>query len=134
MDGRGRFADNIFVERPLAQSQVRGGLPQSLRKTWPKARQGITAYFEFYNYQRLHQALLTAPPRQVFDEAAPLASSRAGEKRWRTPNTISTLRCKPGQDFLTLRSPDRCLEDRVHLRLLHMYETIRLRPEFAPRT
>jgi len=27
----------------------------------PEAQQRITAYFEFYNYQRLHQTLLTAP-------------------------------------------------------------------------
>jgi Integrase core domain len=40
-----------------------------------EARQGITAYFEFYNYQRLHQALAYRAPRQVFGVAAPLASS-----------------------------------------------------------
>jgi hypothetical protein len=44
-----------------------------------EARQGITAYFEFYNYQRLHQTLAYRTPRQVFDEAAPLASSAPGQ-------------------------------------------------------
>jgi transposase InsO family protein len=34
-----------------------------------EARQGIAAYFEFYNHQRLHQALAYRTPRQVFDEA-----------------------------------------------------------------
>ena len=28
-----------------------------------EARQGIAAYFEFYNYQRLHQALAYRAPR-----------------------------------------------------------------------
>jgi transposase InsO family protein len=30
MDGNGRYMDNIFVERLLAQPQIRGGLPQRL--------------------------------------------------------------------------------------------------------
>jgi hypothetical protein len=37
------------------------------------------AYFEFYNHHRLHQALAYRTPRQVFDEAAPLASSARGK-------------------------------------------------------
>jgi hypothetical protein len=50
-----------------------------------EARQGITAYFEFYNYQRLHQALAYRTPRQVFDEAAPLASSARGKSAGARP-------------------------------------------------
>ena len=50
-----------------------------------EARQGITAYFEFYNYQRLHQALAYRTPRQVFDEAAPLASSARGKNAGACP-------------------------------------------------
>jgi hypothetical protein len=50
-----------------------------------EARQGITAYFEFYNYQRLHQALAYRTPRQVFDEAAPLANSARGENAGARP-------------------------------------------------
>jgi Integrase core domain len=50
-----------------------------------EARQGITAYFEFYNYQRLHQALAYRTPRQVFDEAAPLASSARGKNAGARP-------------------------------------------------
>ena len=50
-----------------------------------EARQGITAYFEFYNHQRLHQALAYRTPRQVFDEAAPLASSARGKNAGACP-------------------------------------------------
>ena len=32
MDGRGRYQDNIFVEPAMADSEVRGGLPESLRQ------------------------------------------------------------------------------------------------------
>jgi hypothetical protein len=35
---------------------------------------GIAAYFEFYNHQRLQQALAYRTPRQVFDEALRFAS------------------------------------------------------------
>ena len=50
-----------------------------------EARQGIAAYFEFYNHQRLHQALAYRTPRQVFDEAAPLASSARGKNAGACP-------------------------------------------------
>jgi hypothetical protein len=50
-----------------------------------EARQGITAYSEFYNYQRLHQALAYRTPRQVFDEAPPLASSARGKNAGARP-------------------------------------------------
>jgi len=56
MDGRGRFLDNIFVERlwrSLKYEEVYLKAYQSVAE----ARQGITAYFAFYNHQRLHQAL-----------------------------------------------------------------------------
>jgi hypothetical protein len=79
-----------------------------------EARQGIAAYFEFYNHQRLHQALAYRTPRQVFDEAQRLASSARGKTLARAQhhqhNEIQTW-----AGFSTLRSPDRCLEDRVHL-------------------
>ena len=32
MDGKGRYQDNIFVERLVADSEVRGGVPESLRQ------------------------------------------------------------------------------------------------------
>jgi putative transposase len=44
-----------------------------------EARQAIAAYFEFYNNERLHQALDYRAPRQVFEEAVRLASSARGE-------------------------------------------------------
>ena len=40
-----------------------------------EARQGIASYFEFYNNERLHQALGYRTPRQVF------------ERIWSTPGS-----------------------------------------------
>ena len=45
-----------------------------------EARQGIAAYFEFYNRERLHQALGYRAPRQVFEEAMQFAKLRRGRK------------------------------------------------------
>jgi hypothetical protein len=56
MDGRGGFADNIFVER-LWRSLKYEEVYLKAYENVAEARQGIAAYFEFYNHQRLRQAL-----------------------------------------------------------------------------
>ena len=67
MDGRGRYADNIFVER-LWRSLKYEEVYLKAYDNVAQARQGITAYFEFYNHQRLHQALGYRTPRQLLEE------------------------------------------------------------------
>ncbi len=67
MDGRGRYADNIFVER-LWRSVKYEEVYLKAYDNVAQARQGITAYFEFYNHQRLHQALGYRTPRQLLEE------------------------------------------------------------------
>jgi putative transposase len=84
MDGRGRFADNIFVER-LWRSLKYEEIYLKAYENVAEARQGIAAYFEFYNHQRLHQALAYRTPRQVFDEAQRLASSARGKNAGACP-------------------------------------------------
>jgi putative transposase len=63
-DGRGRVFDNIFVE----------GLWRSVKyeevylkdyETVAVAQESLSRYFQFYNYQRLHQALGYQPPAVV---------------------------------------------------------------------
>src|SRR5271157_3710512 len=84
MDGRGRYADNIFVER-LWRSLKYEEVYLKAYDAVAQARQGIAAYFEFYNHQRLHQALAYRTPRQVFDEAPRLASSARGKNAGACP-------------------------------------------------
>jgi len=84
MDGRGRFADNIFVER-LWRSLKYEEVYLKAYESVAEARHGIAVYFEFYNHQRLHQSLGYRTPRQVFAEAAPLASSARGKNAGARP-------------------------------------------------
>ena len=74
MDGRGRFSDNIFVER-LWRSLKYEEVYLRAYESVAEARQGIASYFEFYNNERLHQALGYRTPRQVF------------ERIWSTPGS-----------------------------------------------
>jgi len=78
MDGRGRFSDNIFVER-LWRSLKYEEIYLRAYQNVAEARHGIAAYFEFYNHKRLHQALGYRPPRQVFEEAIQVAKLRRGK-------------------------------------------------------
>jgi putative transposase len=68
MDGRGRFSDNIFVER-LWRSLKYEEVYLKAYKSVAEARLGIAAYFDFCNHERLHQALNYRAPRQVFKDA-----------------------------------------------------------------
>jgi putative transposase len=77
MDGRGRFSDNIFVER-LWRSLKYEEVYLKAYQNVAEARHGIAAYFNFYNHERLHQALGYRTPRQVFVEAMPVAKLRHG--------------------------------------------------------
>jgi putative transposase len=76
MDGRGRFADNIFVER-LWRTLKYEEVYLKAYDNVAQARHGIAAYFEFYNHQRLHQALGYRTPHQLLVEG--LGMSRAFE-------------------------------------------------------
>ena len=82
MDGRGRFSDNIFVERlwrRLKYEDVYLKAYQDVGEAW----RSIAAYFQFYNYDRLHQALGYRAPRQVFEESDAVCQASAGESRLR---------------------------------------------------
>jgi len=72
MDGRGRFADNIFVER-LWRSLKYEEVYLNAYENVAQARRGIAAYFEFYNHERLHQALGYRAPRQLLEDSSPPA-------------------------------------------------------------
>ncbi len=78
MDGQGRALDNIFTERlwrTVKYEEVYLNDYASPRE----ARQRLSAYFDFYNHQRPHQALAYRPPAQVYQ--TPVCS----------PNTLMRL-------------------------------------------
>lgn len=65
MDGRGRALDNIFTERLWRSVKYEEVYLQEYGS--PKeARHGLTQYFDFYNHERLHQALDYRTPAEVY--------------------------------------------------------------------
>ena len=68
MDGRGRFSDNIFVER-LWRSVKYEEVYLKAYDSVAEAKAGIAAYFRFYNHERSHQALGYRTPHRVWSSA-----------------------------------------------------------------
>ncbi len=64
MDGRGRALDNIFVER-LWRSLKYEDIYLKDYASVPALDAGLTAYFRFYNHERLHQSLNYRTPAEV---------------------------------------------------------------------
>jgi putative transposase len=69
MDGKGRFLDNIFIER-LWRSLKYEEVYIRAYASVGEARDGIRSWLVFYNDVRLHQALGYRTPREMF-EAVP---------------------------------------------------------------
>lgn len=69
MDGKGRFLDNIFIERLWRSLKYEDVFIKAYGSV-AEARQGIGGWLRFYNEERLHQALGYRTPRTVFDGEA----------------------------------------------------------------
>jgi len=65
MDGKGRFLDNIFIERLWRSLKYEEVFIKSY-STAAEARNGIGTYLNFYNTERIHQSLDYSTPDQVF--------------------------------------------------------------------
>jgi putative transposase len=65
MDGKGRWMDNVFVER-LWRSVKYEEVYLKAYETVAEARQGIGTYFEFFNSERRHQSLNRQTPDQLY--------------------------------------------------------------------
>ena len=70
MDGRGRCMDNIFTER-LWRTVKYDDIYIKDYATPRELRQGLTAFFERYNFRRLHQSLDYLTPAEVYFKASP---------------------------------------------------------------
>ena len=68
MDGKGRYLDNIFIER-LWRSLKYEDVYIKAYASVLEARRGIGGWLTFYNDERLHQALGYLTPREVFQAA-----------------------------------------------------------------
>jgi len=69
MDGRGRFVDNIFIER-LWRSLKYEDIYLKDYETIPALVDGLGAYFDKYNHWRPHQSFDYETPAQVYFQAA----------------------------------------------------------------
>jgi putative transposase len=69
MDGKGRYLDNIFIERLWRSLKYENIYIQAYASV-PEARCGIGDWLSFYNDERLHQALGYRTPREVFQVPA----------------------------------------------------------------
>ena len=65
MDGKGRWIDNVFIER-LWRSVKYENVYLHAYETGTELRKGLRDYFEFYNAERIHQALDYRTPDDVY--------------------------------------------------------------------
>ncbi len=81
MDGKGRYADNIFVER-LWRTVKYEEVYLKAYASAGEARRELGAYFRFYNDQRPHQALGYRMPGEVFSEGRAPQNEESTVGRW----------------------------------------------------
>jgi putative transposase len=101
MDGKGRVFDNIFIERLWRTVKVEEVYLRDYQ-TIAEARYYLGRYFEFYNNERLHQALGYRSPAEVYGVAVgtPVALRAPS-----VPTAVLT------GDESTLKEPIFCLDN-----------------------
>jgi len=88
MDGKGRYNDNIFVERLWRTVKYE----EVYLKAYIGGRQaktGIDNYFRFYNAQRPHQALGYRTPAEVFNGEPAESEEQSMDRRWSPTGTVA---------------------------------------------
>ena len=85
MDGRGRYVDNIFVERLWRTVKYEEVYLKAYVKA-VEARRELGAYFRFYNDLRPHQGLGYRTPAEVFHGDQTVGEEKSIERR-----------CPPGE-------------------------------------
>jgi putative transposase len=81
MDGKGRYSDNIFVER-LWRTVKYEEVYLKAYSGGRDARADLDDYFRFYNTQRPHQALGYRTPAEVFNSKTAESTGEAKDRRW----------------------------------------------------
>ena len=88
MDGKGRYRDNIFVER-LWRTVKYEEVYLKAYQDGRDARNGLGEYFRFYNNLRPHQALGYRTPVEVF-ASRPTEATNGGMVKSLTLDTLRT--------------------------------------------
>ena len=110
MDGKGRYADNIFVERLWRTVKYE----EVYLKAYTDGRQAKTdldAYFRFYNAQRPHQTLGYRTPADVFNGESVQPGEQSSERRcspgfWCPSSKIaSSLHLISDSEYISLAPP-----------------------------
>ena len=81
MDGKGRYTDNIFVER-LWRTVKYEEVYLKAYSNGREAKAGLDVYFHFYNTQRLHQTLGYLTPAEMFNGDLEQSSVQPLERSW----------------------------------------------------
>jgi putative transposase len=76
MDGKGRYMDNIFVER-LWRSLKYEEVYLNAYTSVAEAKTGIGSWLSFYNEERQHQSLGYRTPRQAYEAECPWICGRS---------------------------------------------------------
>jgi len=95
MDGKGRFLDNIFIER-LWRSLKYEEVFIKAYATVAEARVGIGGYLTLYNDERPHQALDYQTPREVFEAGLWICGRSASPTGCASPMFPPGLEASPG--------------------------------------
>ncbi len=94
MDGRGRWMDNVFIER-LWRSLKYEDIYLKGYADGREARAGIAAWIAFYNLQRPHQALANRPPMAVWREGTTGEIGQAVDMTLLVPRSLDNARALP---------------------------------------
>ena len=98
MDGKGRYQDNIFVERLWRTVKYEEVYPKAYASIL-EAQRGLEDYFRFYTGLRPHQALGYRTPAEVFHWEQGGLNEEANRRRCSREKETQSLAGEPG--FLT---------------------------------
>ena len=95
MDGKGRYRDNIFVERLWRTVKYEEVYLKAYANAH-EARKGLEDYFRFYNHLRPHQALGYRTPAEVFHGEQGVVEEESNARRCAPGEGSESLAGAPG--------------------------------------